>query len=243
MWFFPLSIMLSMFSSGVSFAKALKTTILVGYGDFHGNEMPFKDGDEVYSLYELTDKRFELYKQKVKIEPFQDMYDKETEKTGRRLSTNEKKDGELRLFLKGDFKIGTVQSVGDLNFRKCLNIPDAMKYASSDVKTLVKKLPSCRVKFQNHEYVFKAETLERFNVEADQFEFLFTVNISWADKKQTLELMHDFYWVGDLNRDGYLDFLTSNSGHTKQSVTQLHLSAKSAKGIVKKVASSTNTGC
>lgn len=205
---------------------------LIEVGQFHGDEINAKTGEEWLGLY-VGEGQSELRLTTVTVNTVNDpIVDRDNEQTGKEVAVNQ---SETPIFLvKGlsDLKSGFVTS----SFTGSQNLLDQM---STELK-LGDRSYRLVVETQNLKNGMLTENAQVVLICEEKRQVLRTIKVS----NGPIEVGWYLNWAGDLDGDGRLDLYMQLSNHYNVSEKRLYLSSRAGKGrLVRMVASFTTVGC
>lgn len=206
-------------------------------GDFHGEDVEFKTGTtkDWMGLYRRKNKYF-LLPATVRIKSVPDyMYGEDSDKlSGKKVSTNHKLPEVFLLKNARMLRAGEVKT---------------LFYGNEDEPDNINRRYRRRFEFNEKKYTLAVE-----DSTADGNEWLTEkskMTIAAGNLKQTIyapeicdDCGWDLRWVGDLDKDGKLDFLINLTNHYNSTIPRLFLSSPAGKGeILREVAAFGTVGC
>lgn len=205
---------------------------LMEVGQFHGDEIQAKTGEEWLGLY-ANEGHPELRLTTITVNIVNDpIVDRENEQTGKEVSVNQ---GETPIFLvKGlsELKPGAVAT----SFMGSQNLLDQM---SIDLK-LGEKNYRLVLETQNIKDGMLTEDAQVVLICEGERQVLRSMKVP----KDPVEVGWYLNWAGDLDADGKLDLYMQLSNHYNVSEKRLYLSSRAGKGrLLRQAASFTTVGC
>lgn len=213
----------------------LRIKLLETGEEFHGDQVNAKSGETWLGLFKKNDK-YTLQTTKLKIVSVRDtIVDEKGEKTGKSIFTNNKAKAVLLL------KNAKMLPEGEV---KTLFFAD-----ETDESTELKNGSEKSFEFNGAKYSLRVENKISHDEYLGKGSKLI---LSRNGKEQVLNYLKDgcndcfwhLFWVGDLDRDGKLDFYFDLSWHYNVTDRKLFLSSQAEKGkLVKYVANFWTNGC
>lgn len=219
--------------------KKLKIKLLETGEGYHGDQVHAKSGEIWLGLFRDKGKYF-LSKTKLKVLRVRDeIVDAENEKTGKSVFTNRKEPSVFLLKNAEILREGEIKTVyfSDENAEE---YDESSKLESGTEKNFEFNGETYNLRVENKlsssEYLGKGSKLVLSHNGKEQ--------ILTYLKRGCSDCTWNVYWVGDLDRDGKLDFYFDLTSHYNVSDKQLFISSQAEKGkFVKYVANFWRNGC
>lgn len=237
----------------------LKTTYPKSYplklqtiGEFHGNEVQAKSGEQWLGLF-ATPKGFELLPTKIMVNTVRDYVIDldETKKTGKKVITNQKSQPIFLVKGAAYLKPGIVKTVFSeqqyLTPNKVLNlslnsaIDGDYQIAIEDKQNLENKEFSFerQSNTKTRKYIISVSDNSSTSQNLQEFKHHYSNNELPSDRKPP-----SVFWAGDLDRDGKLDLLIELASHANVSSLTLLLSSPAKENkLLEPVAQFVTQGC
>ncbi len=224
-------------------ADESKPPQLLKMGTYHGDEVQAQDGEQWLGLFQLTgSKQFELRPTTLRIEAVTDpVLDEAGQQTGKKV-TLKNESVEPLILVKN---IETIR-IGKVPTLRASFIPFlALHGGDTAIKNQKLKLNSSTTLLIDSLPILEPKTKKAFKrlmltlVESETAQMLSIPTIHSDSEGQP-----GLLWVGDLDDDGYLDFLMNLSTHANVTHLSLFLSSYATRGnLIKKVVEWVTTGC
>lgn len=206
-------------------------------GQFHGDEITAKSGEKWLGLFKQND-QFYLSTTEINVERVHDIIvdEKKNQKTGKKVSVNNKNEPLFLINNAAKLKIGKVKThfgVANLN-----EVDENNRSKNFNTES------PYNFEFNNENYLIKVEKV--FN---DKGAIVYALILEMNQTKQILNVSQEDYlgslnWIGDLDNDGKPDFFISPWIKENVSDESLYISSEAEKNnLVKKIATIVVVGC